>query len=64
MCRNTINCGAQHFAKRLRPKRKVAEAHCSGIPIRPRGRAVTGFLSLVTTRTAAKLKPAHHIRME
>jgi hypothetical protein len=41
-----------------------AEVFASGIPLRPRNDAVTGFLSLVTARMAASLRFSPHIRME
>jgi hypothetical protein len=66
MCRNTIPL-------RRSTLREATSAEQTGYKDRsiasvsrsaPGNRAVTAFLSLVTARTAAKQKPAHHIRME
>ena len=66
MCRNTIPLRRSTLREAI-----SAEAiGCKGRPIAsvsrsaPGKRAVTAFLSLVTARAAARLKPAHHIRME
>jgi hypothetical protein len=69
MCRGAIIPRAQLFITMLRsgpgrtdaPRdRRIAE----GNPFHPRNGILTGILSLVTARTAAKPKPAPHIRMK